>query len=80
LRERRRAFKRRREGLERIQGAAGELDSRIADLEGQDRRLQQLAGRVREQLAELRQAAQGDGSDAVDIPVPSHLGSRSAAA
>jgi hypothetical protein len=80
LRERRRAFKRRREGLERIQGAAGELDSRIADLEGQDQRLQQLAGRVREQLAELRQAAQGDGGDAVDIPVPSHLGSRSAAA
>jgi hypothetical protein len=79
LRERRRAFKRRREGLERIQGAAGELDSRIADLEGQDQRLQQLAARVREQLAELRQAAQGEGGDAVDIPVPAHLGSRSAA-
>jgi len=57
LRERRRAFKRRREGLERIQLAAGDLDSRIADLEGQDARLQQLAARLREHLAELRGAA-----------------------
>lgn len=79
LRERRRAFKRRREGLERIQGAAGELDARIADLEAQDQRLQQLAARVREQLAELRQAAQGDGGDAAEMPIPAHLGSLSAA-
>jgi len=78
LRERRRAFKRRREGLERIQGAAGELDARIADLEGQDQRLQQLAARVREQLTELREAAQRDGGDA-EMPIPAHLGSRSAA-
>jgi hypothetical protein len=78
LRERRRAFKRRREGLERIQGAAGELDARIADLEGQDQRLQQLASRVREQLAELRRLAQGDGGGDAETPIPAHLGSRSA--
>jgi hypothetical protein len=58
LRERRRAFKRRREGLERIQLAAGDLDARIGDLESQDARLQQLAARVREQVGALRDAAQ----------------------
>jgi Dynamin family len=57
LRERRRAFKRRREGLERIQLAAGDLDARIADLQSQDARLQQLAARVREQVGALRDAA-----------------------
>ena len=68
LRERRRAFKRRREGLERIQGAAGDLDSRIADLHRQDAQLQQCAARLREQLGALREAAQGDGQ--ADIPLP----------
>ena len=38
LRERRRGFKRRREALERIQSAAGELEQRIAELEAQDER------------------------------------------
>jgi hypothetical protein len=42
LRERRRAFKRRRDALERIQAAAGELEQRIAEVESQDERLQQL--------------------------------------
>jgi hypothetical protein len=77
LRERRRAFKRRREGLERIQGAAGELDARIADLEGQDARLQQLAGRVREQAAALCEAARAE-VDAAG-PVLAVVSSRSAA-
>jgi hypothetical protein len=36
LRERRRAFKRRREALERIQSASGELERRIAELETQE--------------------------------------------
>jgi hypothetical protein len=57
LRERRRGFKRRREGLERIQNAAGDLDARISDLQAQDERAQQLAARVREQLAALCEAA-----------------------
>ena len=42
LRERRRSFKRRRESLERIQAAAGELETRIAEVEAQDERLAQL--------------------------------------
>jgi hypothetical protein len=68
LRERRRVFKRRREGLERIQGAAGDLDSRIADLQQQDARLQHDAARLRDQVAALREAAQGD--DQADIALP----------
>ena len=63
LRDRRRDFKRRRESLERIQTAAGELDARIADLEQQEQRLQQLWATVRQQAAALSDAAlQGDTS------------------
>jgi hypothetical protein len=57
LRDRRRGFKRRRDSLERIQTAAGDLDARIADLEGQEQRLQQLWASVRQQAAALRDAA-----------------------
>jgi hypothetical protein len=78
LRERRRGFKRRREGLERIQGAAGDLDSRIRDLETQDAHLQQLVGRVREQTAALREAARTD-IEPTTAPVLSLVSSRSAA-
>ena len=46
LRDRRRSFRKRREALERVQGAAGELETRIADLEKQDRRLLELGARV----------------------------------
>jgi len=42
LRERRRSFKRRREALERIQAAAGELETRINEVEAQDERLAQV--------------------------------------
>ncbi len=42
LRERRKAFQRRREALERIQGAAGELEQRIAEVEAQDEHLREL--------------------------------------
>ena len=67
LRERRRGFKRRRDGLERIQAAAGDLDHRIGDLESQDARWQHLAGRVRGLASALREAAtsplpHGDGA------------------
>jgi hypothetical protein len=77
LRERRRAFKRRREGLERIQGAAGDLATRISDLEGQDARLQQLLTRVREQIASLRSAAHPPSESGT--PDLSVVGPRSAA-
>lgn len=53
LRDRRRAFKRRREALERIQSAAGDLEVRLAELESQDVQLQLLQQRV----VELVQAA-----------------------
>jgi hypothetical protein len=56
LRDRRRGFKRRRESLERIQTAAGDLDARIADLEQQEQRLQELWASVRQQAAALRDA------------------------
>ena len=57
LRERRRGFKRRRDGLERIQAAAGDLDHRIGDLESQDARWQHLATRVRGFTLALTEAA-----------------------
>jgi len=41
LRERRRAFRIRREALDRIQNASGELESRLAEIDAQDARLQQ---------------------------------------
>jgi hypothetical protein len=78
LRERRRGFKRRREGLERVQGAAGDLDARIRDLEAQDANLQQLIGRVREQTAALRDAARTD-IEPTTAPVLALVSSRSAA-
>ncbi|MDH5339966.1 MAG: dynamin family protein [Rubrivivax sp.] len=46
LRERRKAFQRRREALERIQAAAGELEQRIAEVESQDEHLRGLQQRL----------------------------------
>ena len=46
LRERRKAFQRRREALERIQSAAGELEQRITEVEAQDRHLRELQQRL----------------------------------
>jgi len=68
LRDRRRGFKRRRESLERIQTAAGELDARIADLEQQEQRLQQLWASVRQQAAALRDATVERTTAATDAP------------
>jgi hypothetical protein len=53
LRERRRSFKRRREGLDRVLAASGDLTQRIADVESQDERLQQLAGLVNDHVQAL---------------------------
>jgi hypothetical protein len=84
LRERRRGFKRRRDGLERVQSAAGDLDQRITDLESQDARWQHLGARLHTIAAALRDAAHASeaGQDgAVPRPAPtlSLVGSRSAA-
>ncbi len=69
LRERRRGFKRRRDGLERIQAAAGDLDHRIGDLESQDARWQHLATRVRGFTAALVEAGSAT-APAADAGVP----------
>ena len=86
LRERRRGFKRRRDGLERIQGAAGDLDHRIGDLESNDARWVQLIARVRELAATLKHAA-ATATAGADASVPARatptlsvVPSRSAAA
>jgi hypothetical protein len=86
LRERRRGFKRRRDGLERIQVAAGDLDQRIGDLESEDARWQHLVARVRELAGLLSAGASaplpdGDGNLAARVaPNLSLVQSRSAAA
>jgi len=58
LRERRRGFRRRREALERIQSAAGDLEQRLAELEAQDTQLQQLQARSTELLNRLKRQAE----------------------
>jgi len=57
LRDRRKGFKRRREALERIQGAAGELERRITEVQAQDERLTTWIGKVDELAAALRAVA-----------------------
>jgi hypothetical protein len=77
LRERRRSFRRRRETLERITQAGGELEVRLAELEGQDERLVTQLTRVHQLAEALREhalAAPLDGSAAgpllkLDLPV-----------
>ncbi|HZE91460.1 MAG TPA: dynamin family protein [Rhizobacter sp.] len=68
LRERRRGFRRRREALERIQVAAGDLEQRINELEAQDSQLQQLQSRNAELARKLKEHAQS--SPYADQPVP----------
>jgi hypothetical protein len=71
LRDRRRSFKHRRETLERVQQASGELESRLAELESQDQQLQKRLAQVTELAATLRQhackAPHGSDSPAPDL-------------
>lgn len=46
LRERRRAYARRSEALQRVQAAAGELEQRIAEVQAQDEHLGQMRARI----------------------------------
>ena len=55
LRERKAAFEHRHEALQRIQGAAGELEARIAEVELQDKRLAGLQWRL-DSMADQAQA------------------------
>ncbi len=57
MRDRRRGFKRRREALERIQTAAGDLEHRITEVQSQDERLQQWLTRVEVLAGSLRDLA-----------------------
>jgi len=57
LRDRRKGFKRRRETMEKIQTAAGELESRLAELDTQDQRLQFFQTRTTELAEALREHA-----------------------
>ncbi len=57
LRERRKTFKRRSETLEKVQNAAGELETRIAEIDTQDKRLQHFQARTNELAEALREHA-----------------------
>jgi len=57
LRERRKGFKRRSETLEKVQTAAGELETRINEIESQDQRLQHFQTRTLELAEALREHA-----------------------
>ncbi len=57
LRDRRRHFKRRRDVLERVQTAAGDLESRLVELEANDRRLQSAQQRAVALTEALREQA-----------------------
>jgi hypothetical protein len=57
LRERRRSFRHRRESLERVQTAAGDLEQRLGEIEAQDLRMQALLRRAHELLEALREQA-----------------------
>jgi hypothetical protein len=57
LRERRRGFTRRRDALQRVQTAAGELEQRIAEVQGQDENLQAMLARLDALSAEAIQSA-----------------------
>ncbi|MEP7099470.1 MAG: dynamin family protein [Burkholderiales bacterium] len=73
LRERRRNFRRRRESLERVQTAASDLELRIAELEGQDERLQGFLRRARQLFDALREQAKAGpvaGNDLISLELP----------
>ena len=53
----RKGFKRRTETLEKVQTAAGELETRIDEIESQDQRLQQFQQRTAELAEALREHA-----------------------
>ena len=57
LRERRKTFKRRSETLEKVQTAAGELETRITEIDDQDKRLQHFQARTAELAEALREHA-----------------------
>jgi hypothetical protein len=59
LRERRRGFSRRRDALQRVQSAAGDLEQRIAEVQSQDEHLAALLARLNALAAAATDAACG---------------------
>ncbi len=57
-RDRRKGLKRRREALERIQQATGDLEHRLAEVEGQDAKLMELIDRAHHRAVALRTRAE----------------------
>jgi vacuolar-type H+-ATPase subunit E/Vma4 len=66
LRDRRQAFQRRQESLERIVGAHDELESRIAEVEAQDKRLQSLHQQTQSSIDALRRDAESRPAEMVE--------------
>jgi hypothetical protein len=67
LRERRRAFERRREALQRIQAAAGELEQRIQEVQAQD----DLLSALRDQLDRVTDDVLAAARSEIDASIPS---------
>jgi hypothetical protein len=70
LRDRRNAFTRRQEALERIVGAQDELETRITELEAQDQRWLDLSQRTQGLVHDLRRSAANRPKE-LDIVLPS---------
>lgn len=70
LQERRQSFQDRHESLLRVEQAAGGLDERIAELEGQEQRLKQVQQQVQEVLEETLRVIRHGADDAVRVPPP----------
>ncbi|MFO1217671.1 MAG: dynamin family protein [Burkholderiaceae bacterium] len=73
LRDRRRAFKRRKEALERIQTASGDLERRISEVQSQDERLQQWLSRIDALAKALRDLAASPPQMDADADRGTHL-------
>ena len=59
LRERRRGFVRRRESLQRVQSASGELEQRIAEVQAHDAQIDQMQNRLDRLVAQAASSARG---------------------
>jgi hypothetical protein len=66
LRERRRTFTRRREALQRVQAASGELEQRIAEVQGQDQHLADVGKRLDGMVANASASARKLAPQAVE--------------
>jgi vacuolar-type H+-ATPase subunit E/Vma4 len=67
LRERRRSFRRRRESLERVQAAAGDLEFRLIEIETHDARLQGFLRQTHELLEAMREQACAGPQGGIDL-------------